>query len=201
MWRTVVAIMAATTAMSAAEAARRACCCMGDPSWSQDLQPRTVELYRSLLRCHLLPEFGEVPLGRILPSAVRSWNAALARRYPVTAAKAYRLLNTMLTSAVADELIVRNPCVVKGASQERSPERPMLSIAEVDAIVEAIPEPWRIAVELAAWCHLRLGEVLGLERRDVDLLRRRIHIERTSDEVGGIYCGSVLRRPRPGVES
>jgi hypothetical protein len=55
-----------------------------------------------------------------------------------------------LTSAVADELIVRNPCVVRGASQERSPERPMLSIAEVDALAEAIPEPWRIAVELGA---------------------------------------------------
>jgi integrase len=150
-----------------------------------DLQPRTLELYRSLLRCHLLPEFGELPLGRISPSAVRSWNAALARSHPVTAAKAYRLLNAMLTSAVADELIVRNPCVVKGASQERSPERPMLSIAEVDALAAAIPEPWRTAVELAAWCHLRLGEVLGLERRDIDILHHRIHIERTSYEVGG----------------
>jgi integrase len=103
----------------------------------------------------------------------------------VAVAKAYRLLNAMLTSAVADELIVRNPCVVKGASQERSPERPMLSIAEVDALAAAIPKPWRTAVELAAWCHLRLGEVLGLERRDVDILHRRNHIERTSYEVGG----------------
>jgi integrase len=42
-----------------------------------------------------------------------------------------------------------------------------------------------IAIELAAWCHLRLGEVLGLERRDVDILRRRIHIERTAYSVGG----------------
>ena len=95
------------------------------------------------------------------------------------------ILNAMLTSAVAYELIVRNPCVVKGASQERSPERPMLSIAEVEALAAEIPEPWRIAVELAAWCHLRLGEVLGLERRDVDILHRRIHIVRTSYEVGG----------------
>ena len=61
----------------------------------------------------------------------------------------------------------------------------MLSIAEVDALAAAIPDPWRIAVELAAWCHLRLGEVLGLERRDVDLLHRRIHVERTAYDVGG----------------
>jgi len=138
-----------------------------------------------LLRCHILPAFGDLHLGKITPPTVRSWNAALARKDPVTAAKAYRLLSGILATDVADELIGRNPCVVKGASQERSPERPMLSIAEVDVLTAALPEPWRIAVELAAWCHLRLGEVLGLERRDIDLLHRRIHVERTAYDVGG----------------
>ena len=66
----------------------------------------------------------------------------------------------------------------------------MLSIAEVDALTAAMPEPWRIAVELAGWCHLRVGEVLGLERRDVDLLHRRIKVERTAYDVGGkLYLG------------
>jgi hypothetical protein len=37
-----------------------------------DLRPRTVELYESLLRCHILPEFGHLPLRRIAPGAVRS---------------------------------------------------------------------------------------------------------------------------------
>lgn len=31
----------------------------------------------------------------------------------------------------------------------------------------------------------RVGEVLGLERRDVDLLHRSIHVERTAYDVGG----------------
>jgi hypothetical protein len=84
---------------------------------------------------------GTCYLGKITPSTVRSWNAALAREHPVTAAKAYRLLSGILATAEADELIGRNPCVVEGASQERSPERPMLSIAEVDALTAALPEP------------------------------------------------------------
>ena len=91
----------------------------------------------------------------------------------------------ILETAVTDELIGRNPCMVKGAGQERSPERPMVSIAEVEALAAAMPEPWRIAVELAAWCHLRLGEVLGLERRDIDLLHATVRVERTAHEVGG----------------
>jgi Phage integrase, N-terminal SAM-like domain len=68
-----------------------------------DLQPRTIELYRSLLRCHILPAFGDLHLGKITPSTVRSWNAALARKHPVTAAKAYRLLSGILATAVADD--------------------------------------------------------------------------------------------------
>lgn len=138
-----------------------------------------------MLRCHIVPKFGELPLAKITPSEVRSWNAALATKHSVTAAKSYRLLRCILATAVTDELLGRNPCVVKGAGQERSTERPMLSIAEVDELAAAMPEPWRIAVDLAAWCHLRVGEVLGLERRDVDLLHGTIRVERTAYDVGG----------------
>ena len=150
-----------------------------------DLRPRTVELYESLLRLHVLPTFGTLPVGRITPSSVRSWHAGLAAEYVVTGAKAYRLLKGILGTAVIDELIARSPCTVKGAAQERSPERPMLNIAEVDALAAAMPESWRIAVELAAWCHLRLGEVLGLERRDVNVLHATVRVERTAYDVGG----------------
>ncbi|MGH2927249.1 MAG: phage integrase central domain-containing protein, partial [Solirubrobacteraceae bacterium] len=155
-----------------------------------DLRPRTVELYRSLLRVHILPSFGELPLGKIAPSAIRAWNAALASAHPVTAAKAYRLLREILSTAVADELIARNPCVVKRAGMERSPERPMASIAEVDALAAAMPDDLRIAVLLAAWCQLRRAELLGLERRDVDLLHGTVRVERTANHVpGGIELG------------
>lgn len=168
-------------------------------TWLQqrsDLRPRTVEIYTSMLRNHLLPTFGSIPIKRLSPAAVRSWNAELARSHPVTAAKAYRLLKGILATAVTDELVGRNPCMVKGAAQER----PMVSIAEVDALVTAIPERWRIAVELAAWCHRRLGEVLGLERRDIDLLHAAVRVERTAYDVNG-GCTWDLRRRLPGSES
>src|SRR5690606_32553356 len=54
--------------------------------------------------------------------------------------------------------------------------------AEVAAMAEAMPEHLRIAVPLAAWCSLRLGEVLGLERRDLERLddpaRATLHVRR-----------------------
>jgi integrase len=51
-------------------------------------------------------------------------------------------------------------------------------VRDVARAVEAVPERYRLALLLPAWCQLRRGEVLGLQRRDVDLLHATILIER-----------------------
>lgn len=150
-----------------------------------DLAERTVELYRYLLDKHILPAFGSSAIGSVAPSAVRAWHAEIAQRHRTTAAKAYRLLREILNTAVADEVIMRNPCQVKGAGQESAPERPMATLAEVQALADAMPEEERIAVLLAAWCQLRRGELLGLRRRDVDLLRGTVKVELTRTKTMG----------------
>jgi integrase len=152
-----------------------------------DLRPRTLELYRSVLKRHLKPTFGALTMAKLSASsaAVRSWNAELAREHPVTAAKSYRLLRQLCSTAVADGIIGRNPCAVKGASQEHSPERPTATVAEVTALADAMPADLRLVILLAAWCQLRRGELLGLERRDLDLLHGKVTIERSVNYVAG----------------
>lgn len=103
---------------------------LGEYAWSwlatrAGLRPRTVELYESLLRLHVLPDLAGVPLGDIRPSLVRTWHARrlAAGASRSTTAKAYRLLKTILNTAVADELLARNPCLLRGAGSERTPAR------------------------------------------------------------------------------
>ncbi len=141
-----------------------------------DLRPRTLELYRSLLRLHVKPRSGGLQLGKVASSSplVRTWNAELARDHPSTAAKAYRLLHEICSIGVADGVIGRNPCTVKGAGQEHSPERPTATEAEVSALANAMPPDLRLTVVFAAYCQLRRGESLGLERRDFDLLHGEV---------------------------
>jgi integrase len=74
-----------------------------------------------------------------------------------------------LAAAVADRVIAANPCQLKKAGVEKAPERPVASVAEVEALAAAMPGHLRALVLLAAWCQLRRGEILGLGRRDVDL--------------------------------
>jgi hypothetical protein len=84
-----------------------------------ELAERTIELYRWLLDRHIQPTFGGKALGSIAPSEVRAGHADSARQHPTTAAEAYRLLSSIMRTAVADELIGRNPCQVRGAAAEK----------------------------------------------------------------------------------
>ena len=128
---------------------------------------------------HALPDLGDATLAALTPSKVRGWHAALAQAHPSTAAKAYRLLASILRTAVTDGLLLNSPCKVKGAGTERAPERPVATVAEVEALAAALPERFRLVVLLAAWCQLRRGELLGLRRRDVDLLRGALTVEQS----------------------
>jgi integrase len=151
-----------------------------------DLRPRTADLYRSLYRLHIKPELGKAPLAKIDPATVRAWHAATTRKGtgPTTIAKAYRLLRTIMGTAVADGRILANPCQIKKAGAEQATERPTVTPAQVAAIAAHVPEGHRTMVLLAGICGLRLGETLGLAVRHVDLLHRTLRVERQLQEIG-----------------
>jgi integrase len=149
------------------------------------LAPRTVELYRGLLTRHIVPVLGKIDLNDLSPRDVRAWHSKLSKATepgPITVAKAYRLLRTVCETAVSDEMIGRNPCKLKGASVEHSPERPVATVAEVGQIYEAIEDRYGGMVLLAAWCSLRLGEALALTRGDVDLKRGTVRVNKSAAE-------------------
>ena len=98
------------------------------------LRPRTMDLYRWLLRKHIEPHLGGVLVGKLTTRMVREWRAQLlANGVSVSvAAKAYRLLRAVLMTAVEDDKILpRNPCRVRGAGSEDAGERPVLTVAQV----------------------------------------------------------------------
>jgi integrase len=135
------------------------------------LAPTSEELYRRLLRLHVLPTFGETDLDQITAPRVRSWRSERldATGAPTTVAKAYRLLKAVMETAVDDELIRRNPCRIRGAGKESAPERPVATVAQVDALADAMGPRWRLMVYLAAYGPARPEEQAALRRRDVDL--------------------------------
>jgi integrase len=105
------------------------------------LRPRTVDLYTWLCGKHINPHLGGVPLGRLSTPMIRDWRAKLLRGGVSVsmAAKAYRLLRSILTTAVEeDKILPRNPCRVRGAGTELTPERPVLTVAQVFELAELV---------------------------------------------------------------
>ncbi|MGR6912773.1 tyrosine-type recombinase/integrase [[Actinomadura] parvosata] len=82
------------------------------------LRPRTIDLYRRLLKKHITPYLGNVLPGELSTAMIRHWRAdLLGKGVSVSmAAKAYRLLRAVLMTAAEDDRIIsRNPCRIRGA--------------------------------------------------------------------------------------
>jgi integrase len=143
----------------------------------QVLKPRTEELYRSLLKNHLMAGFGAVDLSDIKEADVRRWRkdrlAAGPKQDrpfgPVTVAKAYRLLHAVMSTAADDGLIRRNPCRIRGAGQEDSAERSVISLDLLLKLLDLVPARYRALLLLATFASLRFGELAGLRGRELDI--------------------------------
>ena len=145
------------------------------------LGPRTADVYRSLIRRHLAPALGQIPLGQLDTATVRAWRAGLLEVgvSSTMVAKSYRLLRAILNTAVTeDELIIVNPCRIKGAGEERATERPVLSLDQLYALVDLMPDRWKAFLLLKTFTSLRWGEITALTRNDLDLERRTVRIRR-----------------------
>ncbi|MEU3917862.1 tyrosine-type recombinase/integrase [Streptomyces sp. NPDC029004] len=149
------------------------------------LSPTTDELYRRLLRLHILPAFEDLDLGEITAPRVRSWRSERldSTGAETTVAKSYRLLKAILETALEDELIRRNPCRIRGAGKESAAERPVASVDQVDALAQALGPRWRLMVYLGAYGPLRPEEQAELRRKDVDLDSLTVRVRQAAPEL------------------
>lgn len=153
-----------------------------------NLRPRTLQLYRWTLKKHVGPYLGEVPLGTLSPALIREWRSKLLAD-GVSAgmvAKAYRLLRAVLWTAVReDEILKTNPCRIPGADKESAPERPHLTLAQVNRLMQTMPDRYRMMILLTAMASLRFGEITALQRQDIDLDAATVRVRQQYLEVRG----------------
>ena len=164
---------------------------------NRPIRPRTVELYRLQLRLHIAPYLGDHKVAKLQPAHIREWHATLSREsglHPTTVAKVYRLLRSILNTAVEDELLDANPCRIRNGGREQSKERPIPDVGQVKTMADAMPDHLAATVWVAALGGLRKGEILGLARRHIDLEATTITVERALQEITG--QGPTLVEPK-----
>lgn len=134
----------------------------------------TLRSYRSTLKVHVLPVLGDKRIADVRAEDVDELlETVRAARGPW--ANVARTVRALFTAAVAAKIggLTESPVQVsvpKVKVAEHIDSEQVATIAEVRAMTEAMPPDLRIAVPLAAWCALRQGEVLGLQRRDFEHL-------------------------------
>lgn len=163
--------------------------------WLQmrELKPRTRALYASLLRIHITPAFGAKAITAINPIDVKKWYAGLVTG-PTAKANAYGLLRTILGDAVDEDLLPKNPVRIKGAgSKKRQRELRVLTVDELNKIVDAIPARYEALVLLGAWCAMRFGELAALRRSDLDLKAGVVHIRQAITTIKG---QTIIGKPK-----
>ena len=162
-----------------------------------DLRPSTTARDRSYFTSMVLPRFGTTPLAAIKQRDVQAWVADLRARgfAPATVVKAYQLLGRTMTAAVNADMIARSPCRAVRLPKVEREEMRFLTPAEVARLADTINPRYRALVLVGAYGGLRIGELAGLRRGRVDLLRGTVDVAEIVVEVRGqLYTGPPKTR-------
>lgn len=153
-----------------------------------DLRASSADRNDVRWRTHIEPELGDVPLSSIDRAMLRNWAGRLAKSGMAASSvrKCVQAVGQALEVAVEDRIIASNPAKgLRGLPKAAGHEARFCTPAEVAELVAATDDGFKALVATGAWSGLRFGELCGLRRRNLDLMRRRILVIDTIGEVRG----------------
>ena len=169
-----------------------------DAAKAGDLDVSTLEWYQTLLRVHIKPDLGAMPLRKITPAQLQAYYktklssggrrdgkpGGLSRR---TVHALHGLIHSLLKTAYRWEMVPRNVADLVTPPSERAHEARFWDSEQAARFLEAAEANrlWALWA-LAILTGLRQGELLALRWRDVELegkaLRVRHATKRTKDK-------------------
>lgn len=161
-----------------------------------NLRPSSRVRDESYMRNHVLPRFGDVPLGKITQLDVRGWVAELDAQglAPATIHLIYQILHRAMAAAVDGGLLPNSPCRNVPLPRIEHKEMRFLQPREVGDVADAIGPDHSTLVYTAAYTGARWGELTGLRVQALDLLRRKLHVREQLTEVRGeLRLGAPLK--------
>ncbi len=153
---------------------------------NHEIEASTRQSYTYVLRCRILPEFGDMRMIDILPEHVREWVAGMKRGgvAPPTIRYAMVVLSAIFTTALNDQVTSLHPC--KGVKTPPVPAQPRTIITpeQFAVLYECLPdEQSKLLVETAVESGLRWGELTELRVRDLDFPTRMLTVSRAVVQV------------------
>jgi len=180
--------------------------------WLQDYvatntAPRTAERYQEIVRVHLIPALGSLPLLSLRPHHIQKYYAEAmesGRRdgkgglSALTVHHHHRVFYEALRYGVKHGILIRNVAEAVDAPHPEHKELGILSASDVQLILDACKEtPYYVLFFTLAYTGLRRSELLGLRWEDVDLQKSTLSVVRSLHQLrGGKYIFSEPKTKR-----
>lgn len=151
------------------------------------LRPRTRDSYRQIVRTHLIPHLGSIPLARLTPQHVARMYGELSEKLsPKTIANVHGCLHKALDQAYRWRQVPQNVADLVDPPQVPHREQNALDPDEARAVLEAAKgDPLEALYRLAITVGLRQGELLALRWPQVDLERGTLAVTATLEQRRG----------------
>jgi integrase len=150
------------------------------------LKATTVATRKYTWSAHVEQPWYQVALADVQTSGVRSWvqDMVAAGAGPATVENALSVLRQILAPAVEDKRLARNPCAGVKAPRRQLRPRGYLTHVQVEVLAREMTE-YASVVRFLAYTGLRWGEMAALRVDSMDMLRRRVNVQRAVAEVKG----------------
>jgi integrase len=169
-----------------------------------DLAKSTRDTDGSMLKLHVKPRWGKVPVTEVEPMDVDAWLKTL-KMSQSSKGRARRMLKQLIDRAMYWKLIPRsmNPITlvkVKGSTLREKRIEPWTQ-EQVTKLFDGLAEPYNVMVAVMASLGLRAEEMVALKWDDFDFEKKReLHIQRayTHGELGATKStASAAKLPVP----
>ena len=161
------------------------------------VKPLSYQQYRSLIKNHLVPGLGNVPLQKLTPEKIQAlYTQKLAEGYaPKTVALIHTVLHRALENAVRWNLVSRNVAKLVTLPRVARHESRTLTVEQARCLLEVARGSYiETLLLLAVTTGMRRGELLALRWEDVDFENGVVSIRRTMNRITG--RGPVETEPK-----
>lgn len=147
----------------------------------KQVKPSTMKGYQSVLDKHIYPALGGLGLTAIAPINVEELLQSKAKKgySPKTMRNIVVLLQGIFHLAEDNDLIAKSPIRDRHKPICRNTEKPAWSREQVRSILEEVPDAFRCLFTCIALTGVRLGELLALQWKHIDLQSKRLRIEQS----------------------
>jgi len=146
-------------------------------------KPSSIKAAESHLRTYIRPWLGEVRLEEFTGQAQQNFVTRLSQRVSrKTVVNVLSTLSSMIATAkkwgyLCQPVVMRELAL---PTEELRKQTRLYSADDVRRMIAVAPQPYRTMFAIAAMTGLRVGEVVALQKDDLDFAHRLIHVQRSA---------------------